>query len=136
MMADNIKLTLPISIQDVLKLWARQAGSFDKTVPPEIQEKKYVDALMELFHMFAKHHEEMDDSNFIRSFRFFRDTGFAKRLHADTSLAKRASKLETLEPDMIIKEPEPIKQTESVIPKTDSTSEPIQKIMIVGPGPL
>lgn len=94
-----LKLTLPVSIQDVIKLWARQAGSFDKAVPPETQEIKYVNALMEVFSMLAKHHEELDDSNFIRAFRFFRDTGFAKRLHGDTTMAKRASKLEGIEPE-------------------------------------
>lgn len=107
-MAESLKLTLPISIQEVLKIWARQAGNFEKTVPPEVQEIKYMNAMMELFGMLAKHHEEMNDSDFIRCFRFFRDAGFSKRLSADTSLAKRSSKLETLEPDMI-KEPEPLK---------------------------
>lgn len=107
-MAENLKLTLPISIQEVIKIWARQAGNFEKTVPPEIQEIKYMNALMELLGMLAKHHEEMNDSDFIRCFRFFRDSGFAKRLNADTTLAKRASKLESLEPDMV-KEPEPPK---------------------------
>jgi len=108
---ETLKLTLPIAIQDIIKLWARQAGSFDKTVPPETQEIKYMNAMMEMFGMLAKHHDELDDSNFIRAFRFFRDTGFAKRLHGDTSMAKRASKLEGIEPDMLPppKEPEPVK---------------------------
>jgi hypothetical protein len=105
-MSEILKLNLPISIQDFLKIWARQAGNFEKTVLPEIQEKKYMDALMELFSMFAKHHVDMDDSNFARTFRFFRDAGFTKRLHNEAEISKRYSKLEGMEPDMITKESE------------------------------
>lgn len=100
-MPDILKLQLPISMQDVIRIWARQAGYFDKSVPLETQEKKYMNALMELFSMFAKHHGELDDSNFIRIFRFFKDSGFTKRLHPDTDIAKRSAKLEVSEPDMI-----------------------------------
>jgi hypothetical protein len=114
-MADILKLQLPISIQDVLKIWARQAGTFEKNIPAETQEKKYMDGIMELLQMFAKHHDEMDDSNFARAFRFFRDAGFTKRLHGDTEVSKRYAKLDGIEPDMIPK-PEP------VVVKSDSTS--------------
>jgi hypothetical protein len=100
-MSDILKLQLPISIQDVLKIWARQAGSFEKTISPETQEIKYMSALLELLGMLAKHHEEMNDSNFIRSFRFFKDAGLTKRLSADTTIFKRAAKLEGIEPDTI-----------------------------------
>jgi hypothetical protein len=107
-MAEIIKLQLPISIQDILKTWARQTGNFERTVPPETQEKKYMDGIMELLQMFAKHHDEMDDSNFARVFRFFRDAGLTKRLHGDTDISKRYVKLEGLEPDMIVKPPDPV----------------------------
>jgi hypothetical protein len=116
-MAEIIKLQLPISIQDVLKIWARQAGNFEKAIPAETQEKKYMDGIMELLQMFAKHHDEMDDSNFARAFRFFRDAGLTKRLHGDTDISKRYAKLEGLEPDMIIK-PDPT----LIAVKSDSTS--------------
>jgi len=125
----EILLQLPISIQDVLKMWARQAGNFDKVVPLETQEKKYMDALMELLGMLAKHHDELDDSNFARAFRFFRDAGLTKRLHGDTDISKRYSKLEGLEPDMIVKEPEmpksdPIKtENKPELPAEDSTEK-------------
>jgi hypothetical protein len=114
-MADILKLQLPISIQDIMKIWARQAGYFDKTVPLEIQEKKYLDSLMALLGMLAKHHNEMDDSNFSRAFRFFRDVGLTKRLHGDTDISKRYAKLEGIEPDM--KEPEPSKSADTSIEK-------------------
>ena len=125
----EILLQLPISIQDVLKMWARQAGNFDKVVPLETQEKKYMDALMELLGTLAKHHDELDDSNFARAFRFFRDAGLTKRLHGDTDISKRYSKLEGLEPDMIVKEPEmpksdPIKtENKPELPAEDSTEK-------------
>ena len=98
-MPENLKLQLPISLQDILKIWGRQVGYFDKDVPPETQEIKYMNALMELFSLLAKYHEEIADHDFIRIFRFFKDAGFAKRLHPDTAIAKRAGKLENLEPD-------------------------------------
>jgi hypothetical protein len=99
--AKNLELVLPISLQDVLKAWARKAGFFDKSVPIDIQEKKYLDAIMGLFCMLAKHHEEMDDATFARAFRFFKDTGLTKRLSDEASISKRYAKLDHIEPDMI-----------------------------------
>jgi hypothetical protein len=107
-MSDILKLQLPISVQDILKIWARQAGFFDKAVPPEAQEIKYMGAMMELLGMLAKHHDEMDDSNFIRAFRFFKDAGLTKRLNSDTPIFKRAAKLEGIEPDATTTAPAPI----------------------------
>jgi hypothetical protein len=108
-MSEILKLQLPISVQDILKIWARQAGFFEKGIPPEAQEIKYINAMMELLGMLAKHHEEMDDSNFIRAFRFFRDAGLTKRLHTDTDIFKRAAKLEGIEPDTTTPVPDPVK---------------------------
>jgi hypothetical protein len=97
----TLVLQIPILLQDILKTWARQAGYFDKAIVPEIQEKKYLDALMELFCMMAKHHEEMDEATFARVFRFFKDTGFTKRLNDEAAISKRYIKLDRTEPDMI-----------------------------------
>jgi len=94
-------LQIPIPLQDILKTWARQAGFFDKSVVPEVQEKKYLDALMELFCMFAKYHESLDESTFARVFRFFKDAGFTKRLNEEAAISKRYAKLDHIEPDMI-----------------------------------
>ena len=97
----SFELILPISLQDVLRAWARKAGFFDKSVPLDIQEKKYIDALMGLFCMYAKHHEELDDATFARVFRFFKDAGLTKRLNDEAAISKRYTKLDRIEPDMI-----------------------------------
>jgi len=67
--------------------------------------------------MLAKHHTEMDDATFARAFRFFRDTGFTKRLHGDTEISKRYAKLEGVEPDMVISE----------VPKTPPSGNDVKK---------
>ena len=62
---------------------------------------------MAVFSMFARHHTELSDGEFVRSFRFFKDAGFTKRLSLETSIAERYGKLERTEPGFE-KKPEPI----------------------------
>jgi hypothetical protein len=99
-MPDHINLQLTVTLQEVLKIWSRQVGVFDPSVTSETREKKYTDALMSLFSMFANHHEEMDDSTFARVFRFFRDGGFTKRLNEQAPISIRYPKIGNAEPDM------------------------------------
>jgi len=99
-MPDHISLQLMVTLQEVFKIWARQAGMFDSSIPLETREKKYMDALMTLFTMFANHHLEMDDSTFARVFRFFRDAGLTKRLNDQAPIYSRYQKIGNIEPDM------------------------------------
>lgn len=94
-----ISLQITLDLNNVLKEWSRQAGCFTKEVPAEKREIVYMNALMELFSMFAKHHEELNNGDFIRAFRFFKDGGFTKRLSNETHVFNRFLKLENLEPE-------------------------------------
>lgn len=94
-----ISLQITLNLNEVLKEWSRQAGYFTKETPAEKREIIYMNALMELFSMFAKHHEELSDGDFIRSYRFFKDAGFTKRLSKETHIFNRFLKLEYQEPE-------------------------------------
>ena len=101
-----LDLQIPITLNDILKKWSHQAGCFEKSVTIEVREKKYMEALLALFSLFAKHHEEMSDGDFVRAFRFFKDSGIAKRLSSEAPIAGRYAKLELIEPGM--EEPKPV----------------------------
>jgi hypothetical protein len=110
-----------VTLNDVLKKWSHQAGCFDGTIPKEIREKSYLDSLMAVFSMVARHHTELEDGEFVRAFRFFKDAGFTKRLSLETSIAERYGKLERTEPGFEKKcEPKPEPVPESV-PETPPT---------------
>jgi hypothetical protein len=101
-----MELQIPVTLNDILKKWSHQAGCFEETVPRETRERAYLDALMALFSMFARHHAELEDGDFVRAFRFFKDAGYTKRLSTETSVAERYGKLERTEPGFE-KKPEP-----------------------------
>jgi hypothetical protein len=111
-----LELQIPVTLNDVLKKWSHQAGCFDVAVPKETREKAYLDSLMAVFSMFARHHTELEDGDFVRAFRFFKDAGFTKRLSLETHIAERYGKLERTEPGFE-KKPEP--KPEPVSPITE-----------------
>ena len=104
-----------MTLQDILKKWSHQAGCFTDEVLKETREKIYLESLMAVFSMFARHHTELGDGEFVRAFRFFKDAGFTKRLSLETSVAERYGKLERTEPGFE-KKPEPIVADEKLDP--------------------
>jgi hypothetical protein len=102
-----------VTLQDIFKKWSHQAGYFDDSVPKETREKIYLDALMAIFSMFARHHTELNDGEFVRAFRFFKDAGFTKRLSLEASISERYGKLERTEPGFEKPVPEIIDETSS-----------------------
>ena len=97
-MSSLITLSIPVNLNEILKEWSKQAGCFSKDTLTETRQIKYMNALMELFSMFARHHEDLDDGDFIRIFRFFKDAGFTKRLSREANITNRCAKLEHKEP--------------------------------------
>ena len=97
-MASLIILKIPVNLNEILKEWSRQAGCFSKEIPVETREIKYMNALMELFSLFARHHEELTNGDFVRIYRFFKDAGFTKRLSKEANISNRYAKLEHQEP--------------------------------------
>ena len=97
-MSSLITLQIPVNLNEIIKEWSRQAGCFTKDIPVETREIKYMNALMELFSLFARHHEELNNGNFVRAYRFFKDAGFTKRLSVEADIANRYAKLEHQEP--------------------------------------
>lgn len=93
-----MELSIPMTLADILKKWSHQAGCFPETLPKEIREKAYMDSLLAVFSLLARHHMELPDGEFVRAFRFFKDAGFTKRLSVETSIAERYGKLERVEP--------------------------------------
>lgn len=98
-MSSLITLQIPVNLSTVIKEWSQQAGCFTKETPKEKREIIYMFALMELFSMFARHHEEFNNGHFVRVYRFFKDAGFTKRLSKETDVYNRYMKLEHQEPD-------------------------------------
>jgi len=126
-----VELSIPVTLQDILRKWSHQAGCFTGEVLKETREKIYLEALMAVFSMFARHHTELNDGEFVRSFRFFKDAGLTKRLSLESSIAERYGKLERIEPGFEKKcEPEPPIASEPVAipippPFAPSSVEPI-----------
>jgi len=93
-----VDLQVPTTLQEVIKTWSRQVGANrEGTTPVETREKKYNDALMSLLSLFANHHDEIKDGDFVRAYRFFRDSGLTKRLSNEAPISIRYSKLERIE---------------------------------------
>ena len=119
-----MELQIPVTLNDILKKWSHQAGCFDEGVPKETREKSYLNALMGVFSMFARHHTELEDGDFVRAFRFFKDAGFTKRLSLETHIAERYGKLERTEPGFE-KKPEPESKPDPIEPNMiNPTPEP------------
>lgn len=93
-----VELSIPMTLADILKKWSHQAGCFPENLPKEIREKAYMDSLLAVFSLLARHHSELQDGEFVRAFRFFKDAGFTKRLSVETTIAERYGKLERAEP--------------------------------------
>lgn len=103
-----VELQVPVTLNDVLKKWSHQTGCFDKSVSTEIRERLYTNALMSLFCLFAKYHTELNDGDFVRCFRFFKDSGLTKRLSDEAHVSERYLKLEHQEPGIPeIEKPKP-----------------------------
>jgi len=98
-MAETLEIKTDVPFDGIISQWCRQAGHFDKAISPEHREKKYNEALVGLFCMFSKHHEELDDGVFVRAFRFFSDAGITKRLGEESIACQRYRKLERKEPE-------------------------------------
>jgi len=88
-----VELQIPVTLKDVLKKWSHQAGNFEDNVPTESREKLYINALMALFVQFSLSHDNYNDENFVRIFRFFKDAGFLKRVSEQSSIYERYKKL-------------------------------------------
>jgi len=97
-MSSLITLQIPVNLSEIIKEWSRQAGCFTKSTPTEKREIVYKNALMQLFSMFARHHSELNDGDFVRNYRFFKDAGFTKRLSREADIFNRYAKLEHKEP--------------------------------------
>ena len=96
----SFNLQLTTTLEEIIRVWIRQASeTVDKNTIPEVKENKFMNALMELFSLFARHHEDIQDFDFIRIFQFFKDAGFARRLNSDTHIVQRIAKIEKQEQD-------------------------------------
>ena len=129
-----VELSIPMTLADILKKWSHQAGCFPENLPKEIREKAYMDSLLAVFSLLARHHSELSDGEFVRAFRFFKDAGFTKRLSVETSIAERYGKLEQVEPgfEPKLEEKKPVvseKHVEIVVdPAVDSIPVETEKL--------
>jgi len=88
--SSKFSFEIPTSLGDILIQWSRKASP---TLSEDVNEKKYSEAFMALFGLYAKYHEELSDEDFARIFKFFRESGIAKRLGPEAPIAVRYAKV-------------------------------------------